>query len=249
MTPSTLEGAARIMAEPVADPVSDLGRREQAKAERRLKIMRAARELIRETGDMNLSMRELAKRAEVSVATSYNLFGSKRAVVMAVLEDERDFVQKYHKLEVANAIERIFEAYEIAYGYFVQDPDFYRPLWRALLTAGGKDDDTGLVSPKRQAQTRAAWHMLLTAAQDEGLLSKETSAETLEPMLSHLAGGTLLSWSVGTLETQELLPSVGLGYALILSACATEKGQARLNEKITTFRDRLEKAKRAKPES
>lgn len=63
----------------------ETGRREQAKAERRDKIVRAARDLIRETGDMNLSMRMIAKRAEVSVATFYNLFGSKRAIVMAVL--------------------------------------------------------------------------------------------------------------------------------------------------------------------
>ena len=235
MTSPILEAGAGAMAEPVAD----IGRREQAKAERRQKIMAAARDMIRETGDMNLSMRELAKRAEVSVATSYNLFGSKRAVVMAVLEDERDFVQKYNKLDVANAIERIFEAYELGYGYFVQDPDFYRPLWRALLTAGGKDDDTGLASPERQAQTRTAWHMLLTSAQDEGLLKTDTSAEALERMLSHLAGGTLLSWSVGMLETEELLPSVGLGYALILAACATDKGRARLDKKIATFRQML----------
>lgn len=238
MTAPTLEAGANTMAEPVAD----LGRREQAKAERRQKIMAAARDMIRETGDMNLSMRELARRAEVSVATSYNLFGSKRAVVMAVLEDERDFVQKYQKLDVADAIERIFEAYELGYGYFVRDPDFYRPLWRALLTAGGKDDDTGLASPERQAQTRAAWHMLLTSAQEEGLLKTDTSAEALERMLSHLAGGTLLSWSVGMLETEELLPSVGLGYALILAACATDKGRARLDAKIATFRKMLAKA-------
>lgn len=241
MTSPILEAGAGAMAEPVAD----VGRREQAKAERRQKIMAAARDMIRETGDMNLSMRELARRAEVSVATSYNLFGSKRAVVMAVLEDERDFVQKYNKLDVANAIERIFEAYELGYGYFVQDPDFYRPLWRALLTAGGKDDDTGLASPERQAQTRAAWHMLLTSAQDEGLLKTDTSAEALERMLSHLAGGTLLSWSVGMLETEELLPSVGLGYALILAACATDKGRARLDKKIATFREMLAKAQKA----
>lgn len=241
MTSPILEAGAGAMAEPVAD----IGRREQAKAERRQKIMAAARDMIRETGDMNLSMRELAKRAEVSVATSYNLFGSKRAVVMAVLEDERDFVQKYNKLDVANAIERIFEAYELGYGYFVQDPDFYRPLWRALLTAGGKDDDTGLASPERQAQTRAAWHMLLTSAQDEGLLKTDTSAEALERMLTHLAGGTLLSWSVGMLETEELLPSVGLGYALILAACATDKGRAPLDAKIATFREMLAKAQKA----
>lgn len=231
MTPPILEAGPTTMSEPVAD----LGRREQAKAERRQKIMRAARDMIRETGDMNLSMRELAKRAEVSVATSYNLFGSKRAVVMAVLEDERDFVQKYHKLHVANAIERIFEAYELAYGYFVQDPDFYRPLWRALLTAGSKEDDTGLVSPERQAQTRAAWHLLLTEARDEGLLRADIAVTPLERALSHIAGGTLLSWAVGTLDTEDLMASVGHGYALLLSAAATLEGRDLLERKRRTY--------------
>ena len=34
-------------------------------------------------------MRALAVRAGVSLATPYNLFGSKRAIVLAVLEDVR----------------------------------------------------------------------------------------------------------------------------------------------------------------
>lgn len=242
MTSPALETGAA----PMTEPVADLGRREQAKAERRQKIMSAARDMIRETGDMNLSMRELARRAEVSVATSYNLFGSKRAVVLAVLEDERDFVQKYHKLNVADTIERIFDAYELAYGYFVQDPDFYRPLWRALLTAGVKDDDTGLVSPERQAQTRTAWHALLTAAQEEGLLSPDIPAGPLERTLSHMAGGTLLSWATGTLETEDLMASVGLGYAMILSAAATPEGRSRLERKIETYKKALAGTKQAR---
>ena len=70
----------------------DLGKREQAKAERRHRIVRAARDLIRETGDTDLSMRMLAQRAKVSLSTPYNLFGSKRAVVLAVLEIGRAHV-------------------------------------------------------------------------------------------------------------------------------------------------------------
>ncbi|MBY9068076.1 TetR/AcrR family transcriptional regulator [Hyphomonas sp. WL0036] len=234
-----LEASPKIMSTPAADT----GRREQAKAERREKIMRAARDMIRETGDMNLSMRELARRAEVSVATSYNLFGSKRAVMLAVLEDERDFLQRYQKLQVSNAIDRIFEAHALGYQYFVQDPDFYRPLWRALLSAT-TNDDSGLMSPERQAQTRAAWHALLTAAQDEKLLSQEMSAEVLERMLSHLAGGTLLSWSSGGVETEDLMASVGLGYALILSACATNEGRGLLDAKIAAYQATLGKGKK-----
>lgn len=234
MTSPALKDGMTATPEPVADP----GRRELAKAERRQKIMQAARELIRETGDMNLSMRELARRAEVSVATSYNLFGSKRAVVVAVLEDERDFTERFNKLKVTNAIERIFDAHTLAYGYFVQDPDFYRPLWRMLLDTSTKDD-SGLMSPERQAQARADWHVALNLAQDEGLLSRAMPVDILERLLSHHAGGNLLAWATGNLATEDLLASVGLGYAMILKATATPEGSNIIDRKVDTFRSIL----------
>jgi len=221
----------------MSDPgtLADVGRREQAKADRRLKIVRAARDLIRETGDTNLSMRMIAQRAEVSVATPYNLFGSKRAVVMAVLEDERDFLDRFHSLKVDNAIDRFFEAHALGAGYFVQDPDFYRPLWKALLDTNG-EDNTGLATPERQEQTRAAWRWLLTCAQEEGLLRTDMPVEMLERTLSHLGNGVMLSWAIGTLPTEHLLPSASLGYALILSAAATPTGRPLLDRQISKHR-------------
>ena len=62
-----------------------MSRREEAKAERRHRIIAAARDLIKETGDTGLSMRAIAARAGVSLTTPYNLFGSKRAIVIALL--------------------------------------------------------------------------------------------------------------------------------------------------------------------
>ncbi|MFX8339372.1 helix-turn-helix domain-containing protein, partial [Acinetobacter baumannii] len=70
-------------------------RRDTAKAERRSRIIKAARDLIRETGDAGLSMRALAAKAGVSLATPYNLFGSKRAVLVAVLEDIKGFGTRF----------------------------------------------------------------------------------------------------------------------------------------------------------
>ncbi len=58
-----------------------MGLREKRKLERRERILAAAQELIRETGSVGLSMRALARKAEVSLATPYNLFGSKGAVL------------------------------------------------------------------------------------------------------------------------------------------------------------------------
>jgi AcrR family transcriptional regulator len=218
-----------------APAATDLGRREQAKAERRLKIVRAARDLIRETGDTNLSMRMIAQRAEVSVATPYNLFGSKRAVVMAVLEDERDFLHRFKALKVENAIDRIFEAHALGAGYFIQDPDFYRPLWKALLDTNG-DDDTGFATPERQEQTRAAWRWLLAAAQQEGLLDIGMPVELLERTMSHLGNGIMLAWAMDALPTRDLLPSAALGYALVLSSAATPAGRKLLDRHIAANR-------------
>ena len=211
------------------------GRREKAKDERRLKIVRAARDLIRETGDTNLSMRMIAHRAEVSLATPYNLFGSKRALVMAVLEDERDFLHRFMSLKVDNAIDRIFEANALGAGYFIQDPDFYRPLWKALLDTNG-EDDTGLATPERLAQTRAAWRWLLTTAQEEDLLRRDMPVELLERTMSHLGNGLMLSWAMGTMATDELLPASGLGYALVLYSAATPAGRIHLDRQIARYR-------------
>jgi AcrR family transcriptional regulator len=221
---------------------TDTSRREQAKAERRQKIVRAARDLIRETGDTNLSMRMIAQRAEVSVATPYNLFGSKRAVVMAVLEDERDFLHRFNALKFDNAIDRFFEAHALGASYFTQDPDFYRPLWKALLDTNG-EDDTGLATPERQEQTRAAWRWLISAAQQEGLLDASMPVELLERTMSHLGNGIMLSWAMDALPTNELYPSAALGYALVLSAAATPAGRVHLDRHIAVNQKLLMKGK------
>ena len=214
------------------------GRREQAKAERRTRIVRAARDLIRETGDTDLSMRMIAKRAGVSLTTPYNLFGSKRAVVLAVFEDERDFVVRFSRLQAANALDRIFDAHDLAMRYFIDDPDFYRTLWKALLNTQGADS-TGLATPERLERNRAAWRALLESAQDEGLLGRAVSSDMLERALSSFANGTMLAWAMGVLPTQALGPNTALGYALALRGAATSEGAAILQAHILRCQDAL----------
>ncbi|WP_321489281.1 helix-turn-helix domain-containing protein [uncultured Hyphomonas sp.] len=216
----------------------DIGRRERAKEERRQRIVRAVRDLIRETGDTNPSMRLIASRAEVSIATAYNLFGSKQAVVLAVLEDKQTFAERLASVKAQNPIDMVFVAHELAVSYYTQDPEFYRPLWRALLDSSGKSD-MSIVPPERQAETRAAWRSVLMQAQNEGYLDKEESIEWLERSLTHSATGAMLSWATEALPTEALLPSAGLGYAYILSAAATAKGKTTLKQRIAAYKSSL----------
>ena len=222
-----------------ATGAGETGRREQAKAERRQRIIGAARDLIRETGDTNLSMRTLAERAEVSLSTPYNLFGSKRAVVLAVLEDERDFAERFRRLEVKSSVERLFAAHHLAYSYYTGDPALYRALWRALLNTNG-DDDLGFATPERLAQTRAIWLNLVQAAADDGYLRRDIAMDHVLQTMAYITGGTLLSWAMGSIDTKRLSPTVALGYALCLKGAAAPKGIGVLDEFIAKFQSELD---------
>jgi len=219
------------------------GRRERAKAERRSRIVRAARDLIRETGDTDLSMRMIAKRAGVSLTTPYNLFGSKHAVVLAVFEDERDFIVRFGRLKAANALDRIFAAHDLGISYFLEDPDFYRALWKALLNTRGADS-TGLATPDRLERSRAAWRALIEDAQDEGLTDTSVSSDTLERALTNASNGAMLAWAMGTVPTEALGATAALGYALALRGAATPAGAAILHGRILNCQEMLARTQR-----
>jgi AcrR family transcriptional regulator len=223
--------------------VVGLGRREEAKAERRLRIIGAARDLIRETGDTNLSMRTIAKRAKVSLATPYNLFGSKRAVVLAVLEDERDFAKRFASLHPVNSLDHIFQALTMRVGYYTGDPDFYRTLWKALLDTSGKEGG-GLATPQRRAQSHAMWRTLIENAQRDGYLDYAIAADGVERSLAHTFNGIMLSWVMDAIETEHVLPVSGYGYALTLQGAATKAGRERLSKKIAAYHKSLTRTPR-----
>lgn len=225
--------------------LGEQGQRELGKAARRSRIVRAARDLIRETGSTDLSMRMIARRAGVSLTTPYNLFGSKRAVVLAVFEDERDFAARFAKLRAANGLERIFDAHALAMGYLINDPGFYRTLWRALLDSQG-GDTTGLATPERLKRNKDAWRALIEQAQAEDLLERGVPPDLLEQALSCFANGAMLSWAMGALATRDLLPSTSLGYALTLRGAATPAGAKVLRSHIEGHQDALRRPRRSR---
>ena len=147
-------------------------------------------------------------------------------------------VVRFSRLRAANALDRIFDAHDLAMRYFIEDPDFYRTLWKALLNTQGQDS-TGLATPERLERNRAAWRALLEAAQDEGLLDRAISSDLLERSLSSFANGTMLAWAMGAVSTATLGTNTALGYALALRGAATPAGSAILQARILRCQDHL----------
>jgi len=220
-----------------------MSRREEAKTERRRRIISAARELIRETGDTGLSMRAIASRAGVSLATPYNLFGSKRAIVLAILEDVREFHERFSRLSKRDAIERLFQAIAFSTGYYAEDPDFYRPLWTAVLDTSGKELRTAILNP----QTHAFWAALLAEAQRDGAFAEGVDTALLLRNLNFTFEAVMLSWVHGAVAAAELEPSVAYGYALALKGAAAPAFAERLGEEVRGAQARLAEAMAARP--
>jgi AcrR family transcriptional regulator len=212
-----------------------MGRREQAKEERRRRIITAARDLIRETGEPGLSMRAIAARANVSLSTPYNLFGSKRAIVVAVLEDIREFYERFARLRRTDAIERIFQALSLSIGFYVEDPDFYRTLWTGVFDTSGKEVRAALAAPERDA----FWLALVDAAAQEGALLPRIDTIQLLRDLDMTFGAVMQNWVLGALGVEELQAAAGYGYALTLRGAAAAGSQDRLADRIAAFQDQL----------
>ena len=78
-------------------------------------------------------MRALAARAGVSLATPYHLVGSKHAIILAVLEDVRQYEELFAASRITGAIERIFMALDLSIEFYLSDPRFYKTLWLAVF--------------------------------------------------------------------------------------------------------------------
>jgi len=205
----------RMGRKPEPESQEVVGRREAGKAERRKRIIHAARDLIRETGNVGLSMRALAARAGVSLATPYNLFGSKRAIVLAVLDDVREYHDRFGHLRSTDPLERLFGALDIAIDFYVDDPRFYRTLWAAVSDAS--DDLRGEIYNQKRNDF---WRNLVNEAVAAGVVAPEVDAELLFHALDRTFGAAMLEWVVGELPSEQLAATIRHSYALILRGAA-----------------------------
>lgn len=217
-----------------ASGAAPLGRREAGKAERRRRIIHAARDLIRETGNAGLSMRALAARAGVSLATPYNLFGSKRAIVLAVLDDVRVYQDRFAHLTSTDPLERLFAAVDMAIEFYVDDPQFYKTLWAAVFDAS--DDVRSEIY--NQARNEF-WRHLVEATVEAGAIAEGVDVELLFKLLDRCFGAAMLEWVVGELSPDLLAPTIRHSYALVLKGAASAGWRDALDARLQESQARI----------
>jgi AcrR family transcriptional regulator len=218
----------------------DGSRREQAKRERRARIVNATYDLLREVGVEDLSMKAVAARAEVSLSTVYNLFESKQAILARVFD--QDLARFEALVEVAPAqdvLERIFAALDIAADLYEADPAFYcATMWRQ--PAGG--GDLQLQTTLREPRIRF-WRNMVAAAVREGSLRRRTEPAVVGALMIQISGGVLGDWIAGDISIQSLRKEIKFGFAAALLPFATGAAAPRLRAIIGHLHGELRAAR------
>jgi len=203
------------------------GIRAMRREERRERLVRAARDLLA-AGDGGFSMIELARRAGLSLATPYNLFGSKAAILHAVFAAEVTGLRR--SVEVVDPADPPRLALSVAdhiAQVFARKPDFYRNLSRSL-SGLGTQEVRGLVIPL--GDTLLAPLVEAMAAAD--MIRPAMPHDVLVTQLAYAVNSIFVLWAVLDWPEPRMAAELRVAITITLLGALTEAPRAAFVEAV-----------------
>lgn len=186
------------------------------------------------TGQPGFSMRALAEAAGVSIATPYNLFGSKQAVMYAVLDADLAQYQEHLENLDTDELDVFFEAVSLAASLYSAEPGFYRAVLFAAYNDGGTEFRAMFSGPRH-----AMWRRLVNNAKAAGLLDEAVEANSFAINLGHIFFSCIIEWVNGLLTLEEMEARVQYGFAVTLRGMATPDASERLYKRVVSQQKQL----------
>lgn len=198
----------------------------KGKQRRQRSILQAARALISRSGAADLKMREVAIAAGVSIATPYNLFGSKNGIIQAIYDEETEkFNQFLDERGSSDPLSRIFDVVDLVFEYYARAPDFYKKIVNLLY----RDPRSDFVVRASKPQI-AYVQDLLAAAVVAGDLRAETPVRLIGSVFTRAFISVCQEWLDGFMPLAEARNELGATVPLLLGSFVT----ARAREKFAT---------------
>lgn len=208
--------------------------RAQQKENRREAILAAAEELVRETGSTEFSVGALAVRADLSVATLYNLIGSKGTILYALLNRTMDQLEAATATLKSDPYEQALSAATAVARVYVEDSEYLRPLWRFEL---------GVLEPEHRPvlmnRALSFWASRLVSLERAGRLPKGIGLIDLAREYQIFFAGVLDLWVQNELSDAQFEVQVRYGILLRLLALGDAGEQARLMADLRKTHRRL----------
>ena len=209
---------------------------EEHKAERRTRILRAARQLIAERGYDGLTMRDLARASRVSVPTLYNLFGGKQALLLGELEVTfAAVVASIENVKTGTSVERALATCDAGNNDLLAVPRYSRELILLFLTS---DDTAGV---RREVAERYARLMagILRAGQAAGEIQPWVDPLTMSRRMFAHYTIAMIEWARGEIGADEFRAVTRYGMCIMLLGVARGRAQRQLTTELQTLQATL----------
>ncbi|MCM2423845.1 TetR/AcrR family transcriptional regulator [Streptomyces sp. RKAG293] len=197
------------------------GLREQHKAQRRLRILDATRELLRDGPEAVISTERIAERAQVAPATVYNLIGPRDKIWEALATGFMDELERrLAALGAGDPREVVRSTVQL----FVDDPVVSRRMVREW-------EESGLVLDRSPlTQLRQA----MVDARTRGLLRADIDADALAAAVATACVGALHQWVAGLIDDDRFLARALFALDVALAAAAADAYRDRLLAPLRT---------------
>ena len=204
---------------------------DEHKAERRARILQAARRLIARRGVARLNMRDLAEEARVSVPTVYNLIGGKQELLAALLHS---LIEGVASAQVsldprASFVDRANAMCLATQNALLEMPDYARELVLALLTSDNQ---------VRQAIDRQSVELtanLLRLGQAEGELVEWADPELVAGAMYMALVASMIRWAKRELDDEGLCRWISAGTGLALLGVTRGRARTQMEELLRSI--------------
>ena len=202
---------------------------------RRARILAEARGLLAHGGFEAMNLRDLARLADVTVPTIYNLIGNKEEVIVALIGDALFEVEtRIQTATDAAPLARATAIVTASTSLFGEDEPFYRPAFLAVeqLAQIGPNDD-------RVARIYAWGHRLIDdgihACREARLLAGRVRADVIADLVFRSFRSSCRAWASGQIPIDEFRRVALLDIHLALAADAVDAFRTQLLKKITAL--------------
>ena len=197
------------------------GLRERHKAQRRIRILEATRELLRDSPESMISTERIAERAQVAPATVYNLIGPRDKIWEALAAD---FMDELDRRLAASGAAGPRDVVRSTVQLFVDDSVVSRRMVREW-------EASGLVlvrSPLTQLRQAMA------DARTQGLLRADVDTDALATMVGTSCVGALHQWVAALIDDDRFLARALFALDVALAAAAADPHRDQLLAPLRT---------------
>ena len=157
-------------------------------------------------------MRRLAARADISVTTVYNIFGSKQGLMISVLQDDHEAYREwFYRVRSADPLHRFFDAITLACQLYASEPSFYKSVQFSVYNGSTQHLRLAHLGPRH-----VFLENIVRDAVELGAIDPSTNVLAFGNLLNGIFRWTVLRWALSDVTLDQLEAEIGYGFCGVL---------------------------------